>query len=120
MSKTFNELWSRWPWRPIRNCPGRFVMPWTEHALSFEILLDYPCAPQVCSSPQANDPVLVVALEDGGLISYQQTDGRIIHTLNTPEGFSRKLQQLGIALSKSPLSKSGKGQAAPTLYAKNS
>lgn len=74
-------------------------MPWTEHAISFEMLLDDPCAPQVLSSPHANDPVLVVELEDGGIISYQQADGRMIHTLNTPEGFSRKLQQLKIPMA---------------------
>lgn len=74
-------------------------MPWTEHSISLEMLLDDPCAPQVFSSPQANDPVLVVELEDGGIISYQQADGRVIHTLNTPKGFSRKLQQLKITVA---------------------
>ncbi len=98
MKTTFQELWARWPWRPIRNCPGRFVLPWTEQPIWFEVLLDCSCIPQAFSSPAAKDPVLVVPLEDGGLISYRQTDGRLIHTLNTPEGFSRKLQQLGIAL----------------------
>ena len=98
MNTTFQELWARWPWRPIRNCPGRYVLPWTEQPVSFEVLLDYSCIPQAFSSPAAKDPVLVVTLEDGGLISYRQSDGRLIHTLNTPEGFSRKLRQLGIAL----------------------
>jgi len=50
------------------------------------------------SSLEAKDSVLVVPLTDGGLIAYRQTDGRLIHTLNTPEGFSRKLHQLGITL----------------------
>ena len=54
--------------------------------------------PKHLSSPEAKDPVLVVPLKNGGLISYRQPDGRLIHTLNTAEGFSRKLQQLGIAL----------------------
>ena len=98
MKTTFQELWCRWPWRPIRNCPGRFILPWTEQPISFEVLLDYSCAPQASSSPVAKDPVFVVLLEDGGLISYRQTDGRLIHTLNTQEGFSRKLQQLEITL----------------------
>ena len=74
-------------------------MPWTEHTISFELLLDHSCVPQTFSSPHANDPVLVVELEDGGIISYQQADGRMIHTLNTPEGFSRKLQQLKITVA---------------------
>ena len=98
MKTTFKEIWARWPWRLIRNCPGRFILPWTEQSIPFENLLGLSCVPQVFASPVAKDPVLVVPLEDGGLISYRQPDGRLIHTLNTPEGFSRKLQQLGIAL----------------------
>jgi len=98
MRNTFQDLWTWWPWHPIRNCPGRFVLSRTEHLISFETLLGISCTPQVFSSPKGKDCVLVVPLEDGGLISYRQTDGRLIHTLNTPEGFSRKLHQLGITL----------------------
>lgn len=101
MNTTFQELWERWPWRPIRNCPGRFVFPWTEQPITFEVLLGCSCVPQAFSSPATKDPVLVVPLEDGGLISYRQTDGRLIHTLNTPEGFCRKLHQLDITVQDS-------------------
>ncbi len=103
MNPTFQELWDRWPWRSIRSCPGRFVLPWMDEPIPLERLLGYLCVPLTFSSPQAQDPVLVVLLEDGGLISYQQIEDRVIHTLNTPEGFSRKIQQLGITL--------------PTIYA---
>ncbi len=58
-----------------------------------------PCSPQAFSSHEAKDRVLVWPLPDGGLIAYEQLDGRLIHTLNTPAGFSRKLGQLGIILS---------------------
>ena len=98
MRPTFQDPWARWPWRPIRNCPGRFVLPRNEQPHSYEILLGFSCTPQRHSSPTAKDCVLVVTLEDGGLISYQQADGHVIHTLNTPEGFSRKLHQLEITL----------------------
>ncbi len=84
-------------------------MPWTEYAISFEMLLDPSCVPQVFSSPHASDPILVIALEDGGIISYQQANGRMIHTLNTPVGFSRKLRQLEITLPTTHLSISEKG-----------
>ena len=73
-------------------------MPRTDHLISFEILLGYSCFPQTYQSPMAKDPVSVIPLENGGLISYQQPDGRLIHTLNTPEGFARKLRQLQIPL----------------------
>jgi hypothetical protein len=95
---TFEELRTHWPWRPIRNCPGRLVLPRLEHPVSFEMLLGMPCSPQAFSSQMANDRVLVWPLPDGGLITYEQPDGRLIHTLNTPAGFSRKLGQLGITL----------------------
>ncbi len=42
---------------------------------------------------------MVVALEDGGLISYMRKDGCLVHTVNTSSGFARKLSQLGIVLS---------------------
>lgn len=45
----------------------------------------------------ARDPVLVVELEAGGLISYLRKDWTLMHTLNASEGFCRKLRQLGIA-----------------------
>ena len=44
----------------------------------------------------AKDPVIVTPFEDGGLISYRKADGTFLHTLNTREGFERKLRQLGI------------------------
>ena len=44
----------------------------------------------------AKDLVMVAPLTDGGLISYRKPDGVYIHTLNSREGFERKLQQLGI------------------------
>jgi hypothetical protein len=47
-------------------------------------------------SPVAADPVSVVSIDDGGLISYKKPDGSYLHTLNTTEGFHRKLRQLGI------------------------
>jgi hypothetical protein len=44
----------------------------------------------------AKDVVLVVSLDRGGMISYKRDDGSFLHTLNTEEGFERKLRQLGI------------------------
>ena len=47
----------------------------------------------------ARDRVVVARLDKGGLISYKRTDGTYVHTLNSVEGFSRKILQLGIALN---------------------
>jgi hypothetical protein len=46
----------------------------------------------------ARDRVIVARFGEGGLISYKRADGTYLHTLNDPEGFSRKLDELGIAI----------------------
>jgi hypothetical protein len=82
-------------WRSLGYCPGRSV--WTGPADVAPSDLAGPSAPvreyRVDAAP---DPVLVTRLTGGGLISYRKPDGRFVHTLNTAEGFARKLAQLGI------------------------
>jgi predicted methyltransferase len=46
----------------------------------------------------ARDPVLVVECKGGALISYLREDGTLVHTLNTSEGFHRKLRKLGVEI----------------------
>ena len=93
-----DELLARWEWKPIRNCPGRYVLDLSDQFISFEHLLGghYQIQSFACSTTK--DTVLVFPLEDGGLISYARQDGSLLHTLNTAEGFARKLAQLGISL----------------------
>lgn len=92
----FDELVQRYEWRPIRNCPGRYVLKGATTLRPSDLCegeveaLEYVPA-------TAQDPVLVTILKSGGLISYLKPDGKLIHTLNTEEGFARKLEQLGIA-----------------------
>ncbi len=50
----------------------------------------------VFETGRAADPVVVVWLDKGGLISYKKGDGKYLHSLNTAEGFERKLSQLEI------------------------
>ena len=93
-TKTREHLLVELPWKPIRGCPGRLV----HDGLSdrpVEELAGLPAPPQVRSSAVAPDPVMIVQLADGGLISYRKSDGRYLHTLATPEAFLRKLRQLG-------------------------
>jgi hypothetical protein len=96
LNVTFATLFERWAWRPIPNCPGRFVL-----ASGSDAIAPADMAPgaddgseHVCAG--AKDPVIVTPFEDGGLISYRKADGMFLHTLNTREGFERKLRQLGI------------------------
>jgi hypothetical protein len=93
---TFRELESLWSWRPIPGCPGRFVWSAGPSRVSPADIVpqDVPVAEHLVAA--AKDPVIVAPLDDGGLISYRKPDGTFVHTLNSREGFERKLQQLGI------------------------
>lgn len=94
---TFDEIMSRWTWRPIPNCPGRFVLASGRSSLAPSTIVSASIVAmpeQVV--PAVPDPVVVAEFEDGGVISYRKPDGSFIHTLNTIEGLDRKLRQLGI------------------------
>jgi hypothetical protein len=94
---SFAELAARWDWKPIPNCPGRYVLRAGSN-LSPGQLLGAGAEVHEYHSPHARDTVLVAAFEGGGLISYRGPDGAHRHTLNTVEGFARKLDQLGLRL----------------------
>ena len=81
----------------MRSCPGRSI--WTGRRDATPRELAGPELPgRVFNVAAAPDPVHVIVLGDGGLISYEKADGHFVHTLNTPEGFARKLARLGIRL----------------------
>lgn len=94
----FEELQSKWNWSPIRNCPGRFVWRESDKTVSPERLVGTETRLQRFRVEQAKDAVVAVRIDGGGLISYQKEDGTYLHTLNTIEGFERKLSQLRISL----------------------
>lgn len=92
---TFSTLFDRSAWRQIRNCPGRYVLAAGPVATPPEDIVPGATGSEhACGT--AKDPVIVTPFEDGGLISYRKADGLFLHTLNTREGFERKLRQLGI------------------------
>lgn len=93
---TFDEIESRWSWRPIRHCPGRWVWSAGPSCLSPAEIVQRQVPVTEHLVAAVKDPVIVVPLSDGGLISYRKPDGTYIHTLNSREGFERKLRQLGI------------------------
>lgn len=100
---TRNDLQHRWPWKAIPNCPGRFVLATGERAVPFATLLGPDHRVHEFRSEKARDLVLVAPLEDGGLISYVREDGSVVHTLNTLDGFARKLADLGIVLGETAI-----------------
>lgn len=95
---TFDDLVAKWEMKPIRNCPGRFVICTTDADLSPRELLGSEIEIHAFNVAAARDTILVARLGEGGLISYRRMDGTHLHTLNTAEGFERKLVQLGIEM----------------------
>lgn len=112
---TVRELLEQRTWKPIRHCPGRFVLVTDDRRVSLDQLLGSGHALQVEKTDRASDTVLVAPLEDGGVISFARADGTLVHTLNTPDGFRRKLTELAIPLRGGPMSSaaSGEGQERP-------
>ena len=92
------ELRSGWGWAPIRGCPGRFLFREGAVDLRPEDLVGPHCGLREFRVEGARDAVIVGRFEGGGIISYRKEDGTYLHTLNTEEGFERKLAQLGISL----------------------
>lgn len=95
---TFDDLMKMGIWNPIRNCPGRYVLHDVAPILSIGDLLGKDIPTRQVHSSKARDTIWIARLEDGGVISYARIDGSWLHTLNTVEGFERKLKQLGIEL----------------------
>jgi hypothetical protein len=90
---TYSELLGGKAWRAIRGCPGRHVRAEPDPELDGWVS-EHGRA--VAASGTA-DPVRIAPLDDGGgLLSYAKADGRFVHTLNTPDGFARKLRALGV------------------------
>jgi len=98
---TFDDLAANLELRPIRNCPGRFVICTTAAELSPRGLLGPEVEIHTFNVAAARDTILVARLSEGGLISYKRADGTHLHTLNSVEGFERKLLELGIKLDAS-------------------
>ena len=98
---TFDELLIQWNWKPIRNCPGRFMLVGVQPDLPPEAVVGPVAELLEFHVDAARDSIVVARLDEGGLISYKRADGTYLHTLNSAEGFSRKILQLGIVLDDS-------------------
>ena len=96
--RSFDELSSSWEHRPIRNCPGRFVLLTGPNELTPAELLESDTEIAAFKVSSAKDTVLAARIYGGGLISYRRADGTYLHTLNTVAGFERKLRDLGIEI----------------------
>lgn len=80
----------------MANCPGRFVCISPVSAIAPAALIGASAPVHEYRLAHVRDPVIVIPLDDGGLISYRRANGSYLHTLNTRAGFARKLDQLGL------------------------
>lgn len=98
----FEGFLNNFPFEPIPNCPGRFVLK--SRGVSFEELFAGANAPPSFFSflrrsvHVARDVVVWSEFDDGqgGLISYVRPDGSIVHTVGNESGFERKMRALGL------------------------
>ena len=97
------ELEARFGSRPIPGCPGRAILR-APSDLDLEALLDPSVVIQTYDTlPTARHVVHLALVRDGGIISFERPDGSWVHTLNTPEGFRRRLAKLGLRDPTTPL-----------------
>lgn len=93
---TLSDLLERFDGYPIPHCPGRYVLRGVDSSKGPTSVVEAPGDITEHLVPKARDRVVVTRLQAGGLISYARADGSWLHTANTPEGFRRKLADLGI------------------------
>lgn len=92
---TFEKVLKLRDWKEIPNCPGRFLLIGGRSETSLENLTESKNPVVEIKTGAVPDKVFTLEFEDGGgIISYLKNDGKFIHTLNTKEGFKRKLEQL--------------------------
>lgn len=82
--------------RPIRGCPGRWILSGND-SIDPGKLVGRDAEPRRFRRASVPDEIWVCGLEDGGLISYRKPDGRFVHTVCDPEGFRRKLEKLDVS-----------------------
>jgi hypothetical protein len=92
----FHLLKQKYSWRPIYGCPGRYLLKNSNPDLTIEELVGEPLHIQTFQSANATDPVLIVRIKNGGIISYKKQNQTYVHTLNTDEGFIKKIKILNI------------------------
>lgn len=93
MTISFSTLLKKHTWRPIPNCPGRYVLADGPIAADIQTLTGSDLPVSEARYPGARDPVCTCRFAGGGLISYRQGT-RYLHTLCDSAGFERKMTAL--------------------------
>ena len=89
----FQELFSRYEWKEIRGCPGRYILKDGICNLPPALLVGKDIEIREECFAKAPDPVFYCRFSGGGLISYRKSNG-YLHTLCTDEGMDHKMNDL--------------------------
>jgi hypothetical protein len=92
----FNTLKNKYHWKKIYGCPGRFILRNDNKFITVQELIEEKIFINSFRPDEKKDEILIVKLKNGGITSYKKPDGTFIHTLNTSQGFIRKLKMLQI------------------------
>ena len=90
--KSFAKIFSEHTWKPILNCPGRYIGGHSTKHLNFRDLSG--CTESIYKSSCCRDIVYCAKISGGGIISYLQSDGSLIHTLCDESGYERKMLEI--------------------------
>jgi hypothetical protein len=77
------QLWSKWPWRPAKNEPGRYSMKKVGDGVPPEALCETAGIAKVKVEKKDNNIVIIELDGGGGLVTVANPDGSYVHTLNT-------------------------------------
>lgn len=95
---SFIFLFNLYTWKEITNCPGRYLLTKEDNErlklVSPNVVLNNRIPIEIFTSSMCRDRVHIGKLPDGGLLSYEKSDGTFVHTLNNLSGLQRKMNHL--------------------------
>lgn len=100
MDISFERLFQLHPWREIPHCPGRYLLRKKANE-QLKFVSPNEIAIEIFNSDVCPDRIHLGRFIDGGLLSYEKSDGTFVHTLNNPSGLQRKMTHLCIISSSS-------------------
>ena len=96
----FMKLFKLYSWKEIKNCPGRYLLTKEDNQrlrlISPNEILNDQVSIQIFNSQICQDRIHIGKFVDGGLLSYEKSDGTFVHTLNNTSGLNRKMNHLNI------------------------
>lgn len=100
---SFSRLFQLYPWKEIPHCPGRYVLRKKSNEQLRSIppneFLNNQIRIEIFNSDVCPDRIHIGQFVDGGLLSYEKSDGTFVHTLNNISGLKRKMNHLCIISS---------------------